>query len=296
MDSPMSMSVTGSMVTNSQIANQIQAKVPPLTIDLSSLPDSVGATYNDLQGRFFLNRSAWDILTALADHEGMRVVVQGKTVMIQPLPQQDASAAYPIVYTPVSNDGNYTPVTATVKTLRLARALQIGKGIDHFVESYDSATGKSPSRSVGSVRGKGSSTAGLTYTENHPGMSKKQARKHAGARADQISRFEREVEFDIPGDPTLTAERMVVLSGTGTAFDQAYIVDQLTHRFDVEDGYAMEVRVKNRSAAATVTDQDFSGGESNTAIASPPLQQSSFQRDSNGQITGYTPSLASDDQ
>lgn len=293
MDSPVSLNVAGQQVTTSTVAQAVIANTPQLTLDLSNVPDPVGDEYNDLQSRVVLHRSAWDILSALADHEGMRVLVQGRTVSIAPLPQQDAAAPYKIVYTPAqaaTATTAFQPVTATVETLRLARALQVGKGIDHFVESYDSATGRLPRRARASSRSKRSKRAALTYTENQPGMSQKQARKHAGAKADQLSRLDREVEFRFPGDPALTIDSTVQLSGTGTAFDQTYTVDQITHWYSVVEGYTMEVRIRNRSADATVTTEDVANTKQDFSAGTAPQNPPSFERDEDGNITGYSPS------
>jgi phage protein D len=63
--------------------------------------------------------------------------------------------------------------------------------------------------------------------------------------------FTKEVDVTAPGDVNIDPTMALVLSGTGTAFDQSYIIYQITHTFHFEHGYRMNVIAKN---------QDESGG------------------------------------
>jgi hypothetical protein len=267
--SQMTRQFTGGQVTMEQIVAQLRQNHPQLTFQLADAGDAIGdpaesdgSQGGQQQGRLFLNRSEWDVLTSLADHQGYRVIIKGRTVTIGPPNQADASGTYKLFYRPgrLSDDGTvYLPPESNLVTLRLARKLSVAKGVDAFVQSYDSSTGKRLSRkaSARSSKRAARSSAGqagtpLTYTDNIPGMTDAQAQKHAQKRAGQVAQFEREIAFQIAGDPELTADRMVELGGTGTAYDQAYHLDQLTHQVDVQHGWAIEGRARNQSSDVSV--------------------------------------------
>jgi phage protein D len=279
-DSQMSQQFTGNDLSAAQLIPQIVSRIPQLSVDVEEADDSIATVYNGQGGRLFLNRSPWDVITSLADHEGYQVRMKGRTVVVKPNGPPDTSNPYRVFYTPEfrdpGNPDNYRPVQSNVITLRMSRALNIAKGVDVFVQAYDTATGQRPSRKVAKVRSsrRASRHAGnqaqspTTYTFNRPGMSPAQAQRHAKARASQVAQFERNIEFQIAGDPTMSIGRAITLSGTGTAFDQTYFADQIDHRLSVEGGYAMEIRAKNQSPDTTTTDGDATSLEAAEPAAS----------------------------
>ena len=288
-DSQMSQQFIGNDLSASSLIPQIVAKVPQLSVDMSAATDGIADVYNNQGGRLFLNRSPWDVITSLADHEGYQVRMKGRTVVVKPNGPPDASNPYQIYYIPENRDpNNYQPVQSNCVTLRLARALNIAKGVDVFVQAYDSATGQRPSRKVAKVRNgrraarnaASQAQTPTTATLNRPGMNPAQTQQHANAKGSQVAQLERDIEFQIAGDPTLTADRAIALSGTGTEFDQSYFVNQIDHRLSVEGGYAMEVRARNKSDDTTVSDGDSTGDEP-TGVDQPDTSTSSFGNFSN---------------
>lgn len=269
-DSEVSQEQVSGNLTSKDMLDNLVSQVPGLSLDISQLDDdSVGDLMNDAQGRLTLHRSAWDVISGIAEHEGARATVKGKQVKIAPVPadSSDKGQAFAIYYYPEkqsSTGGGFEPVRSNVMTLRMARALAVGRGVDHFVQAYDSATGRRPSRAVARVRSQQRESrsdgdkmnSNLTYTESQPGMSQAQARKHARAKGNHVSKFERDIEFQMPGDLTLTVDTPVTLTGTGTQFDQTYEVSQLTHFFDLTQGYRMECRCRNRSDDVQVQVED----------------------------------------
>jgi len=262
-DSQVNAQYEAGTLTSSDVAQQIVGQVPQLTLDLSAAGDGIGDPINSLQGRTILHRSAWDTLCALAAHEGCRVRVKGRTVYFTQLQASDASGAYKIWYIP-AKDGKGP--WSNCKTLRMARALSLAKGIDQFVHSYDSATGRKASRAVAKVRSssrasrstEGQATSYQSFSHNIPGMTQEQVMKHATNRAGELAKFERDIEFQVPGDPSLTVDGTITLSGTGTDFDQSYDVDQITHTYEMARGYDMEVRGKNMSKDVNISTEDIS--------------------------------------
>ena len=65
--------------------------------------------------------------------------------------------------------------------------------------------------------------------------------------ADKITRHERLLSAELPGDLELDSRSLVRLSGTGTSWDQAYYPESVTRRLSFEGGFTMSLRAKNHS-------------------------------------------------
>jgi len=257
-DSRMDEGFEGNPVSNQQIIGKIQQNHPELNISIQGAGDdggdAVGDPYNQDQHRLFLNRSEWDVLTGIADHEALDITVQGKNITLAPPDAADAGSDFKVYYSPPrisqGTSGSFSPASANVESLTLTRDLQVSKGIDSKVQSFHAKTGKSHT-SLSKYRGRHSNKP-LAYHHNIPGMTKSQSGKHARNKADQLSKFEKEISFHLPGDPSLTPKFTVTLSGTGTAFDQPYHVNEITHSFDVRSGYTMHVTARDKDSQGSV--------------------------------------------
>lgn len=251
MNSPITSEQIGRNLTSAQIIGNIAANHPQISLQIPSQGAGVGTPYDQMSGRLFLHRSEWDVLTALADHEGWRARMVGKTLIIGPPQSGDASAPYPVIYVPSSAGQG---IQSNVMFLRLAHAANIALGIDAIVEAHDAVSGTQV-RAKASSSGSSTNTGGrTTYTFNHPGMTQEQANQSAQSHAGQIALFEREIEFAMPGDPTLNVAQTIALSGTGTAFDQTYPIDHITHLLDMHHGYEMQVLARNFSTPGLLAD------------------------------------------
>lgn len=284
-DSEVSAQDISGALTSREIYENVLKNIPGIKIELDEgSDDSVGDPVQNQQGRQHLHRSAWDVITAVADHDGMRAIMKGRTLKIAPPqsnPGGNQTKHFELYYTPVlvaSAQQEFRPATSNCITLRMARGLNVGRGTDHFVQGYDSQTGRRPSRAVARSRSSGRSSrseAGqvgspLTYNQNVPGMTQQQVEKHAKNHANNVSKFERDIEFQIPGDTALTVETPIRLSGTGTEFDQEYEVHQLTHFFDLLHGYRIEGRARNRSQDVKITVEPITQGSDPKAATKLP--------------------------
>jgi hypothetical protein len=57
----------------------------------------------------------------------------------------------------------------------------------------------------------------------------------------------------MPGDVTTTSRLQDQLSGTGTAFDQLYWIDEIEREMGFDGGFGMTIKAKNHSPQTTVT-------------------------------------------
>ncbi len=78
--------------------------------------------------------------------------------------------------------------------------------------------------------------------DNTQDQSQQQAENQKNQVADQIM----QVEVDCPGDCNVNPEMSLTLSGTGTAFDMTYFIQQVQHTISWEGGYRMLVEARNK--------------------------------------------------
>jgi phage protein D len=253
-------------VTSQQIMQNIVANHPQVSLDLSQAGAGVGTPYDQLTGRLFLHRSEWDVMTGLADHEGWRIRMDGRTVVVEPKPSPDTAQSYAVYYTPPTSGQG---VTSNCMSLRLTHSKNIASGVDVIVEAHDAKSGTQVRARSRSSRSAFNTAGRTTYTFNFPGMTQDQAQQAADARAGQISLFEYALDFMMPGDPTLTVDQMIALSGTGTAFDQSYYIAQIAHVLDMTLGYEMTVTGQNTPPG---TSTDNSVIPATAAPAAPEVQ------------------------
>jgi hypothetical protein len=70
-----------------------------------------------------------------------------------------------------------------------------------------------------------------------------------------ITSHERTVTIRAPGDVSIRPDMNLVLSGTGTAFDQSYVISDIEHNWSQHQGYVMTVRVRNMSEGREVVQE-----------------------------------------
>jgi hypothetical protein len=62
-----------------------------------------------------------------------------------------------------------------------------------------------------------------------------------------ISIHERLVEFELPGEVMLSARDSIRLQGTGTEFDQLYLIESIDRYMHPHGGFVERIRAKNAS-------------------------------------------------
>jgi hypothetical protein len=80
-----------------------------------------------------------------------------------------------------------------------------------------------------------------------PNLTASQALKYAQQMLNGLAMHERVIEFVVPGDLSLTPVGQLILTGTGTEFDQVYYVDVVERRLNLNDGFTQRVRAKSSS-------------------------------------------------
>lgn len=186
----------------------------------------------------------WDLLVGLAGRESFDVWVRGATLHFRPS-QQDAMPG--AVLRP--RDTAFGP--ANVTALRLERALTLARDIEVVVKSWNSKLAKGFTQSARASRG-GSASQGLRepvqrYSFVVPDLLPDAALLLAQRKLAQLSRHERVIAAEMPGELLLDARMLVGVEGTDSAFDQTYWIDEVSRSIDARHGFHQTVRARNAS-------------------------------------------------
>ena len=234
--------------TSSQIAT-ILAGNHGLTPVVTATSTPVGQYYQLEHDKLTLNNfsrqtTEWDLLTSLADLEGFDVWVQGKELHFGPAPDSQGTV-FGIIYQPGP------PVVGNVLTIAMERHLLLANDIQVTVKTWN-AKHKAAFTRVVKASGatappkKAGTTAPQNYVFVKPNLTPDQALKFGQQKLVELTRHERIVRVEMPGELVLTTRGMVSLTGTGTSWDQQYYVAELTREIG-EHGFYQRLRLKNSS-------------------------------------------------
>jgi len=246
--------------------NKLASEVATLIAERHGLTPRVTATTTPI-GQFSahdnaytgatVRQSEWDLLTRLAQAENFDVFVRGRTLFFQP-PADPAGQPYPLGWTPAAGLG--LAPQASVKNLRLTRMVPLTRDLIVTVTSHASASGTAITQTARSaLTGPSAGSAAIVgpqlYVVDIPGLTAAQAAARAQKLISDFGRHERLVDVEMPGDPLLTIDSPLILSGTGTGWDQSYFIDRIERELSLGRGFTMHLSAKNRSNSASVTSE-----------------------------------------
>jgi phage protein D len=227
--------------TSSEIASLL-ANRHDLIPNVVQTTTPVGRYYQDEHdhitlGQFSRSTTEWDLLAFLALQEGFDVSVAGTTLNF--LPSNNA-VQVPYLVTPTN-----------CIDLRLDRCLTLAQNIEVTVKSWNSRQKSAFAQTVTGTGNTNDSSSGssspLQYVYVRPNLTASQALKYAQQMLNGLAMHERVIEFVVPGDLSLTPVGQLILTGTGTEFDQVYYVDVVERRLNLNDGFTQRVRAKSSS-------------------------------------------------
>lgn len=231
--------------TSSEIATAI-AQRHGLVAAVTPTSTPVGRYYQDehdrvTPGLFSHAISEWDQLVFLARHEEFDVFVQGTTLFFQPAQRQmDA----------------YVLRSQDTLDLTLQRSLMFAKDVQVIVKSWNSRLKTAISETAsagGAIASGGSQSTGASiqkYTIVQPNLTPDEALRLAQRRIAELIRHERVLQAILPGELSLTPRSQILLTGTGTDFDQVYFVESIERSLDVRSGFRQRLRATNTSPRA----------------------------------------------
>ena len=236
---------TFSNQTASEIA-QTLADRHGLTPDITATTTLAGRYYSSEHdritlGQFSRTTTEWDLLTFLAAREGYETFVSGQTLTFAPLP----SAPPTLTLTPELCVG-----------LSLEHALTLARDIEVTVKSWNTKQQAAVTQTArSSAQGHRTGGSPQHVVVVRPNLSPNDALQLAQRILADLSAHERLVHAELPGELDLTPRTQVLLSGTGTDFDQLYYVAELDRHFSLDHGFTERLRLKNSPAGNTVTQE-----------------------------------------
>ncbi len=239
--------------TASEIAN-VLAERHGLVGDVQTTTMPVGRYWQIEHDRITLDQfsratTEWDLLVGLAARESFDVWVTGHTLHFRaPTATVPAQAVLRAACT--------TNGPANIAALHLRRALTLARDIEVVVKSWNSRAGQSfteTARATRSRRGSGKVGTGQRYNFIVPDLLPDAALQLAQRKLAELSRHERVINIEMPGELFLDPRMMCSLEGSGTAFDQDYWIDEITRSIDQHDGFRQFVTARNISPGVGVS-------------------------------------------
>jgi phage protein D len=240
--------------TASQVAASLAAR-HGLRANVAATTTLVGRYYEAdhtrvTLGQFGRTTTEWDLLVYLAQREQFDVYMTGLTLNFQPI-APPTTEPYALVYVPPAPGQRFNAIT-----FDLQRSLTIAKDVQVVVQSWSTKQGRGFSKTATAIGGKpagagGRIAKGASTTQKYvfvrPNLTEDQAQKAANQLAIDITKHERVVAVEMPGELVLTPRNLIKLSGTNTSFDQAYFIDHIDRSISFGEGFRQSLRLKNSS-------------------------------------------------
>jgi phage protein D len=227
--------------TSSEIASLL-AKRHGLIANVLQTTTPVGRYYQDEHDRITLGQysrstTEWDLLVFLALQEGFDVTVTGTTLNFRP--SSDTTATAFIV----------TPTDCIEMTLE--RRLPLAQDVTVTVKSWNSRQSSAFVQTVTNSGNVGSNSGGSSSSKQYvfvrPNLTADQALKFVLQKLRDLTMHERVVDLTVPGDLSLAPAGQLIVTGTGTEFDQMYSIDLVESRLSISEGFTQRIRAKGSS-------------------------------------------------
>lgn len=233
--------------TSSDIAGLL-AQRHGLAAAVTGTSEPVGRYYSDDHTQVTLGRQArvgteWDLLLQLAEREGFDVFVAGTTLFFQP--SNDDGDPQALLHTGWDEAG-----PPTVSALRLHRRMVLAGTVTATVNSWNSQTQTMITQSAASIGGGGPD---ISYLYSRPNLTADRALALAQTRLEAITRHELTLDATMPGDTVIFPRGQVLVTGTGSVFDTAYVVDEVVRRLSTEHGFVQTLRAHRPGSTGTGT-------------------------------------------
>ena len=215
-----------------------------LTVQFSGDSDKAGLQYDQDYNEISDLDSAWNVIVSSAQRLGCIAFVKGTILYIQPLDQPPTSF-YTFTYQrPTAGQraaGNFVSLYAT-------RNLSLAKDVSLEIASWQHKQGKAI-KSKFESKSASSGSDKLLYQFRGANLTKEQQDRDAKSYLKQTLTHERSVRASLPGDVNISALMGFRLSGTGTDFDQDYVMADIAHQFSLGNGYTMMIDAHSQDAS-----------------------------------------------
>jgi phage protein D len=230
--------------TASEIAELLAGR-HGLAADVQATTTLVGRYWQRDHDRITLDQFAravteWDLLVMLAGHEGFDVWVSGRTLHFRAAAARGPGMALPV---------------AALAGLRLERALTFARDIEVVVKSWNarqqlafsetarSGNGQGGGGQGGGGQGGGGKRAPVRYVYVAPNLAPDAARAMAERRLAEVSRHERVLSAEMPGELALAPRMTVTVPGAPAGFAGPWLVDEVERHISAA-GFVQTLRAR----------------------------------------------------
>lgn len=239
-------------LSNKDIIEQLAGRAG-LTVTFGGSTDQAGLQFDQDYNEISDLDSYWNVIVACAKRLGCIAFVKGSVLYVQPLDAQPAQFFTINYQRPTLSQiasGNFVGLTC-------ARNLNLAKDTTIQVQSWQHKQGHAVTSKFKS-KGKHSSSNPSIYQFRAANLTKEQQDRIAKNHLKQTLSHERQVRLtNHPGDATLNPAVMGVrLAGTGTDFDQDYILSNVTHHQSRDGGYLMDLSAHSQDASRGEPEQE----------------------------------------
>lgn len=257
--------LTGAFIdakVSTQYQNQKSSQIATLLASAHGIDTSMITATKTPVGNYFAQdtmeltagRSEWDLLAYLARQEGFVVDIIGKSLYFG-ADLTGTGSRLAVVYQ-LPSDVNGSPV-ANASAMSFTRVMTVAKGITVTVRSgprWNPTTTQSYPVAARAITPGRSAPFGANtnYFFNMPaGATPQQCKAKAAQIYNEIIQHAGKAKFTLPADTTTDMTSSVVVTGTGTSWDQTYYPRLVTRTMHFEDGFSMEIEAQNTSPNMT---------------------------------------------
>ena len=139
--------------------------------------------------------------------------------------------------------------------MKLERRLPLAQDVSVTMKSWNSRQSSAFVQTATNSANIGSRTGGSSaekkYVFVRPNLTADQALKFVQEKLSELTMHERVVDIIMPGDLSLMAAGQLMVTGTGTEFDQAYSIDLVERRLNLSEGFTQQIRAKGCSTPSS---------------------------------------------
>ena len=138
---------------------------------------------------------------------------------------------------------------------RLERSLTLAGDIEVVVKSWNSRQQNAFVQTARAQREPGTKTKRRPqrYVYVVPNLTPDDALKLAQRRLVELTRHERIIDAEMPGELDLAPRMMIAVDATGTGFDQVYWIDEIERSVHVSYGFTQRLRARNANVGSQTT-------------------------------------------
>lgn len=224
-----------------EVIKELAGRVGLGTQIKSQSKDKAGLQYKQEFNRISEYDNSWNVIVRMAKQMGCVAFVKGQTLYVQPY-DQAGGGIFLVQYIPPTAAN---AAQSNVISLGGKRNLHLSKDVKVNHKSWRHQQGEAIESEF---RSTGAGSAALEYTFKGANLTKQQQDELAQSKLNEILSHERNMTIAAVGDVSITPFHMAQVVGTGTGFDQQYIISSIEHRWEEEDGYTMDLEVRNKDS------------------------------------------------